>query len=130
MNIKTIQKSTNYIPTAGEKKLLEVILNPVHRNKTITAICKVADISRNVYYDAFQKTVFVDYYNSLCKDLVKQSIGPVINAFIHEAKRGSYTHGKIILEMAGLYTEKKKLDVTTPHKLEDLFPGKKENVNI
>lgn len=123
-----LQNLTEYNPTRAEEKVLEVLLNPTNRMKSVTEICKIAKISRETYYNAFEKPEFTKLYNDMSLQCIKRSIGPVINAFIHKAKRGSYTHGKVILEMAGLYTEKKKIDVTTPHKLEDLFPGKKENV--
>lgn len=120
------QNQTDYNPTRGEKKLLDILLDPIHRTKTVTTICELAEVSRDVYYTAFKKPDFVGYYNDRCLDIVKLSLGPVVNAFISEAKRGSYTHGKVLLEMAGLYTEKKNVQLTTPNKLEDLFPGKKK----
>lgn len=96
--------------TDGENVLLEVLLNPLYKNKTVTEICKAADVSRPIYYTAFKKDHFVRKYESMSKELLKQSLAPVVNAFIEEAKKGSYHHGKAILEMAGLYQE--NLNVT------------------
>ena len=101
------QKPTKYRPTPKEETLLEVLLNPDHRMKSITEICRIAKCDRSVYYDAFAKKGFVDYYQSKSMDIVKQAVAPVLNAFVREALRGSYQHGKLILDMAGLIEEKK-----------------------
>lgn len=111
IDIDALQNFTNTSLTDKEKKLLEVLLNPQNRMKSITDICKIAKCSRPVYYDAFSKSEFVEIYNRRSADLIKQSVAPIINTFIREALRGSFQHGKIILEMAGLYSE--KLGITT-----------------
>ena len=105
------QNSTKYKPTPKEELLLEALLNPENRKKTVTKICEIAGCSRRTYYTAFEKPEFVEYYKEKCRDLVKQSVAPIVNTFVKMAKKGSYTHGKVVLEMAGMYTEKKELDV-------------------
>jgi len=104
------QNATEYRPTTGELKLLEVLLNPEFRNKSVTEICSIAGVSRQTYYRAFEKPQFVALYESRAKDLVRAAVGPVINAFVKAAKEGSYPHGKVILEMAGLYAEPRKVE--------------------
>ena len=106
------QNLTGYKPTPSEEKLLEVLLNPQHRMKSITDICKIAEISRTTYYEAFSKPQFVEIYKQRSIELVKQQVAPVINAFVQEAKRGSFQHGKVLLEMADLYSEKKQFEHT------------------
>jgi hypothetical protein len=98
--------------TLSEEKLLEVLLNPENRMKSITDICDIAKCNRKTYYRAFAKQEFVDIYNAKSKELVKQAVASVVNTFIREAQRGSFQHGKVILEMAGLYTEKQEIDST------------------
>lgn len=106
------QNLTNYEPTEKEKNLLEVLINPDYRMKSITDICKAAKCSRNIYYDAFAKPEFIEEYNRRSANLIKQSVGSVINTFIREAQRGSFQHGKVLLEMAGLYIENAKVEIT------------------
>lgn len=106
----TKQNSTNYELTEKEKALLEILINPDYRMKSITDICKAAKCSRNIYYNAFSKPEFVEIYKQKSMDMVKQSVAPVLNTFIREAQRGSFQHGKVLLEMAGIYIEKQRLD--------------------
>jgi hypothetical protein len=123
------QNSTNYEPTEKEKNLLEVLINPDYRMKSITDICKAAKCTRNIYYNAFEKPGFVEEYNRRSANLVKQSVGSVINTFIREAQRGSFQHGKVLLEMAGLYTENSKVEIagTMPVQIIDDIPKDDED---
>ena len=113
------QKLTNVNLTDAENKLMEVLLNPDNREKTITDICKVANISRYTYYASFKKPEFKRAYEQNCKELLEESLAPVINAFIKEAKKGSYYHGKTILEMAGMHTDKLSVSADVKVKIVD-----------
>jgi len=95
---------TEYNPTKSEQKLLEVLMNPANRMKSATDVCQIAGISRETYYAAF--------YKDMSLKVVKAAVAPVINAFVREAQRGSFQHGKILLEMADMYAEKTKREVT------------------
>lgn len=106
-----VQNWTEYVPTEKERIILELLLTPEHRTKSITDVCKLAGCSRTIYYDAMAKPEFKALYEAKTKDLIKQSIGPVVNTFVREALRGSFQHGKVILEMAGLYSEKSTIDI-------------------
>jgi hypothetical protein len=111
-SITAVQNWTEYQPTEKERIILELLLTPENRTKSITDICRLANCSRTIYYDAMAKPEFKALYENKTKDLIKQSIGPVVNTFVREALRGSFQHGKVILEMAGLYSEKSTLEVT------------------
>ena len=104
----TPQNPTEYCPTPKEEILLEVLINPEYRMKSVTDICRIAKCDRSTYYEAFSKPGFVELYKSKSMDIVKQSVAPVLNTFVREALRGSYQHGKLILDMAGLVTEEQK----------------------
>ena len=132
--MSSIQNFTDYEPTEKEKNLLEVLLNPENRMKSITDICKLAKCTRPVYYDAFAKPGFVEIHNKYSVDLVKQSVSSVLNTFIREAQRGSFQHGKVILEMAGLYAEKQDVKVTgqietTKSELSELLEQRRKRVD-
>jgi hypothetical protein len=110
VKVQSKQNATNsentYNPTKAEQALLDVLLNPENRMKSVTDVCKVAKIDRVTYYRSFAKPEFVALYQQRSIDLIKQHVAPVINTFVREAQRGSFQHGKVLLEMAGVYTEK------------------------
>jgi len=114
--VNSAQESTEYKPTPKEKLLIKVLINPINRTKNITEICELVPCDRHVYYDAFKKPGFVAIVEEEARNIVKQAVLPVIHSFTKEASRGSVQHGKILLEMAGLYTEKAKQEVTIEDK--------------
>ena len=102
------QESTKYEPTPCEQRILEVLLNPENRKKTVTEICRIADVDRKTYYNAFKKPEFVELVKEESRRLVQAAILPTIHTFIKETEKGSFQHGKVLLEMADLYREKKE----------------------
>ncbi len=106
------QNGTDYKPTAAEKRLLEVLLNPENRWKSITAICDIAKCSRKAYYRAFAKPAFTAYYKEESRRLVEREIAPLVHTFVQQAKGGSFQHGKVLLEMADMYQEKSRTELT------------------
>lgn len=89
--------------------------------KSITDICRIAKCARSTYYEAFGKPGFVELYKQESANLVQQSVAPVINAFITAALRGSFQHGKVLLEMADMYSD--KLEITGQMNVNNPFDG-------
>ena len=119
------QNATNsenaYSPTKAEQSLLDTLLNPENRMKNVADICKVAKIDRATYYRAFAKPEFAELYKRQSMDLVHNAVAPVLNTFVREAIRGSFQHGKVILEMADVYIESTKVEHSVTVKLEDVL---------
>lgn len=106
------QISTEYQPTPKEERLIEVLLDPANRMKSITEICGIVPCDRGTYYNAFNKPGFVELYTRKSQELAKKYLGQVMSAFVREATRGSYPHGKVLLEMAGVYKETVRKEVS------------------
>jgi hypothetical protein len=106
---KDAQNCPEYKLTRAEKSLIEVLLNPDSRFWSVTKICEEAKISRRQYYNIYQKPEFVKFQAKVADELVSKFVLPTIHAFGKEAARGSYQHGKAILEMKGMYSEKNPL---------------------
>lgn len=96
------QMGTDYEPTTAEEKLLDVLLQPENRFKSVVDICAIAGVERKVYYRAFKKPEFMAFYKAECKRMVDRALGPVLSAFVKQAVAGSFQHGKVLLEMGGL----------------------------
>jgi hypothetical protein len=87
------------------------MLNPESIGTSIVELCKTAGVSRDIYYDAIKKPEFMKLYQETVISVIKNESYPLIKAGLREAKRGSFQHWKVLLEMAGLYTEKQIVDV-------------------
>jgi hypothetical protein len=107
-------ETNKYEPTPAEKRLLEVLQNPEYFNKSVAEKCRLADVDRSHYYTIMSKPEFCDYYNNEIKANLKAGIGEVIQATKNFGIRfpGNHQDRKILLEMAGAYTEKQEVSVT------------------
>lgn len=118
-----------YKPTAAEKKLLEVLINPDYLGKSVTTICKAAGVSRKKYYDAMGKEEFVGLVNDTTMDLIKGKASEVLNAtYKYALTAKGHQDRKLILTIAGIYTDKVEhsgsLDISkTAKEIEDFFGG-------
>lgn len=103
-----------YKLTAAEERLIKVLIDPEHFGKSVTEKCQAAEISRETYYNTMKKQEFCDYYNDLIKAGLKSSVGDIIQATYNFGKRfpGNHQDRKILLEMAGAYTEKSEVKHT------------------
>ena len=114
-----------YRPTGNELKLIEALSNPENRELNVSEVCELIGISRQAYYKMFKKPEFVKYYNDFQVELIKSNIGDVIKATIYFATQSAANHQdrKMLLEMGGLYTEKKevKQDLTAQGTLNVIF---------
>jgi len=100
-----------YKPTANQAKILEVMLNPDCRFLGVGKQCELAGVERSVHYRAFRDPEFVEHYRKESRALVVRALGPVINAQIREALGGSTPAAKVILGMAGEYSEKQDVRI-------------------
>lgn len=114
VNVSAGQNVDEYKPTTNERKLIEALCNPENRKLNVTELCKVVGISREAYYRMFRKPQFVEYYKRVQFEAVKQNAAKVLAASIEYAINDPKCHQdrKMILEMAGLYTEKVKQEIT------------------
>ena len=102
-----------YKPTYAEEKLIEVLSNPEHLGKTITEKCKIADISRDMFYRVMKKPGFIKYYNNLMIEVIKGKVGDIINATAKFAQLPkNHQDRKLLLEMANIYTPKEKMEIS------------------
>ncbi len=93
-------------PTKRQLAILDVILDPLNRLKTVAEICRLVPCDRKTYYAAFKIPEFAAYYREQSIELTKRHAGQVVNACVREACRGSHNHAKIVLSMASLYQDK------------------------
>ena len=106
-----VTKSNEYKPTAAEKRLLEVLINPTYVGDSITSICKVANVSRKKYYDAMSKEEFRNLVSDTTMELIKGKASDVLNAaYKYALKEKGYQDRKLILTIAGIYTDKQEIE--------------------
>lgn len=118
----TLTGTDTYIPTPAEAKIIEALANPANKQLSVSAICQLAGVSRQTYYEMFKKPEFVEYYQEFQRSLIKSSVGDIIKAMLQFALSNPKNHQdrKMLLEMATMYTQKTEIEhagtVTQEHK--------------
>ncbi|MDT2525596.1 MULTISPECIES: hypothetical protein [Enterococcus] len=113
-----------YKPTAAEKRLLEILINPEHLGKNVTELCNLAEVSRNKYYDAMKKKEFQSLVADTTQDLIKGKIGDVLNAtYKYSLTAKGHQDRKVLLTMAGLYVDKKETEISGGLEVNNPFAG-------
>ncbi|OPZ94734.1 MAG: hypothetical protein BWY74_00345 [Firmicutes bacterium ADurb.Bin419] len=87
------------------RKLLETMQNGSY--DTITDLCNAAGVTRNVYYDALRSKQFVDTLFHESSGSIYAAIPDIMKDITKKAKRGSFAHQQMILEMVKLYGDNK-----------------------
>ena len=106
-------KANEYRPTAAEKKLLEVLINPEHLGKTVIELCSLAEIGKTKYYQAMKKDEFRQLVNETTMDLIKGKASDVLNATYKFAlKEKGHQDRKMLLTIAGIYVDKQEIEHT------------------
>lgn len=87
--------------------------------KTVTEIVKLAGISKDTYYKAFDKEDFANLYHEQTMKIIRRNVAPMVNAMVKEAVRGSAPHLKMGLEAGDVLKSKVEHDVS--ERLEDIL---------
>jgi hypothetical protein len=95
--------------TKAEIRLIDTLIDPNNRLKTVQQICDISRCKPRTYYRAFEKEYFIQELQRRSRQIAVRHVGQTMAAFVREAQRGSYQHGKVILEMSGVYTERKEV---------------------
>lgn len=103
-----------WVPTAGQQKLIKVMMDPYHRMSSVTRICELAGVSRDTYYSAMKDERFASFYRDQVLGDIKAKAGQLINMGIREARKGGqagFGYWKELLKMGGLTEGDKALEV-------------------
>lgn len=109
-NVPRRTSKSRYIPTDIEQRLLDVLTDPVNRMESITKQCEIAGVTRKTYYRAMDKPEFLEFYRERLLDVIRIHAGQLINVAVDMAKRGSFAHLKMLMEMGGLYVDQSKTE--------------------
>ena len=99
-----ITNTDEYELTPAEARILEVCLNPEHAGKSTTEKCKIANVSRNHWYETLKKPEFKALQNKSVVALIQEKISDIVGATVKYATKDSKCHSdrKVLMQMAGL----------------------------
>jgi len=108
--------SNKYKPTTAEKKLLEVLLDPVSTQLSVTDICERAGVARRTYYKATAKEEFNNLVKESALDMIKGKVAPLMNAaYKYALEEKGHQDRKMLFNMLGMYADKieEKVDINS-----------------
>lgn len=73
---------------------------------------KEAGVSRTRFYEWMKDQRFIDYMNSQIDKYTDSELADVWKALLRKCKMGDISAIKLFFEMKGLYSEKKKVELT------------------
>jgi len=92
-----------------EKKVLKIVSSEAGRRLTVEELADRVGCQASTVYKRLQNKEFRDLFMEAMRNSIAASVPEVMNAFIDRAKTGSFKHGKLILEVSGIYEETKNI---------------------
>lgn len=100
--------------TRKQAAVLQVIMNPVHHDKTNAEKAKLAGVSERLLYLTLQDAEVESQRQQMVKRMVIQGVAPAVDAMLKTASvpgRDSFQDRRLLLAMSGDYVERKTQDV-------------------
>ncbi len=114
--------------TGLETKLLKAVVAPAGRRLSIEELAETVSCKPDTIYQRLTDNPdFRELFKEALTGSLTGEVPEILNAFSDQAKSGSFKHGKLILEITGVYKEDKKhtLDVNV-HEAEMPFKSDEE----
>ena len=106
-------KSDEYKLTVAGERLFKTLIDPEHLGRNVSEICSIADVSRPTYYKLMKDEDFTTLVSDTAKALVMSRMGEVVAAsFKYAMGERGHSDRKMLLTMAGMYSDKQETTVT------------------
>jgi len=76
---------------------------------TVEQLAKKAGCQADTIHRRLQNEEFRSLFIETMKSSLTAEVPAVLNSFVEAAKAGSFQHGKLVLEIAGAYSDKKEI---------------------
>lgn len=113
--------------TELETRVLKAASKESGRRLTVEELSKKVGCSPGTIYQRLQNKEFRQLFMETMRNSVAEAVPEVLNAFSDKAKEGEFKHGKLLLEIAGIYEEKKNITAEVGITEESPFKDEKES---
>ena len=94
-----------------EKKMLQTALNSSGHRVTLEVLAKESGRSINYVYQKLQEPTFKELFMEALRGSLLAEVPEIMGAFVMKAKEGSFPHGKLLLEIAGIYNNESNINI-------------------
>lgn len=95
----------------AEKKMLEVAAQSGGHRVTLDALAKACGKQPDFVYKKLQEPHFRQLFTEALRGALMVEVPEIVSSFLTEAKKGSFQHGKLLLEIAGVYTQDTNVNI-------------------
>lgn len=93
-----------------EKRILKEVVRAYGRRLTMEELATASNTTVEKVYRCLERPEFRQLFVESMQVSLVADTPSILNKFAELAKAGQFNHGKLILEIAGVYTEKQKLE--------------------
>jgi len=109
-----------------QKEILKAAQELSDKRATPKLIADQAGVSVNYLGQQLQDGTFRSMFNECLVGAVASETPQILQSFIEQAKQGSFKHGKLLLEISDMYSEKSQLEVNAKTTNDTPFSNKEE----
>lgn len=105
-----MNNSEKYSLTKTEREILMAAgeASP-EKGLSVEAISEKTGISQDRIYEKLQRNEFRELFLEALTNSLAAEVPSILHAFVQQGKSGSFNHGKLLLEITGVYKEKKEI---------------------
>jgi hypothetical protein len=104
------QNGTNWIPSAEQVKLADMMINPEDR-RTKREKFEEAGVPITTAYRWFKDKNYVEYIKSRLEEVKNSELPDIWKSLILQCKRGNINAIKLYFELNGDYSQKQQIDI-------------------
>lgn len=97
--------------SAAEKKILKAALKCGEQKLTIGTLAEESGVKTSVLCEKLKSPEFRALFVETMKSAITAEAPAILYTFTQAAKEGSFQHGKLLLELTGVYNEKQKIEL-------------------
>lgn len=94
---------------ATGEKIIRALAAAGQRRISVEELSKLSGVGVDIIYRKLEDPDFKGLFLETLKNAIVSETPEIIYAFIEKAKKGQFKQGKLLLEISGLYTEKKEV---------------------
>jgi len=96
--------------TEADQKILKAAGDfSAYERASVEDVAKRAGVSPDTIYKKMQNDEFRELFLEAFTNTIAAEVPTILQTFVEKSKEGSFKHGKLLLEITGVYTEKKEI---------------------
>lgn len=94
-----------------EKKILAAALKCGEKRLSVSGLAEESGVKKTVICEKLKNPEFRQLFSEVMQAALTAETPEILHTFVSAAKEGSFKHGKLILELTGVYSEKQKIEL-------------------